>query len=295
MKKKYNSKNNSRLSNIERSHNFKFTKSLGQNFLRSDSIIEEIVSGAEINEEDLVIEIGPGSGALTELISNRAGKVIAIELDKEVIPVLKEVLGSRDNVEILNEDVLDIDLSLLIENAKMSDDSIKNVKIIGNLPYYITTPIIMKILKEGVPAVSITCMIQKEVAERINAKVGTKEYGALSIAVNYFCVVNKICDVSREMFMPVPKVDSTVLRLDIREKKAVKVESENIFFSLVKTGFGKRRKTLQNSLIGYRGMSKEEVTKLLESSGIDYQRRAESLTMEDFAKMATIMSRKEQI
>lgn len=278
---------------VERRHGFKFRKSLGQNFLKDHSVVEEIINAADVDNEDLVIEIGPGSGALTQLLAEKARRVVAVEIDKEVIPILKEVIGERETVKIINGDILKIDLREIIENTEGNNPDFERIKIIGNLPYYITTPIIMKILRERIPAKSITCMVQKEVADRINGKVGSKEYGALSIAVRYFCNVTKICDVPGYMFVPVPKVDSAVIRLDIKQEQSVKIINQDIFFSLVKTSFSKRRKTLQNAMTGYRGMDKNRVGEILKKAEVNPAARGETLDPDTFAKIANVISEME--
>ncbi|MGI6721191.1 MAG: 16S rRNA (adenine(1518)-N(6)/adenine(1519)-N(6))-dimethyltransferase RsmA [Anaerovoracaceae bacterium] len=276
---------------LKNKYNFRMTKSLGQNFLTDRGIIEEIVEGAEIGPDDLVIEIGPGMGVLTSVVAERARKVIAIEIDSGLLPILAQTLAEYDNIEIINADVLKSDLRKLIENARASDDKIDKVEIIGNLPYYITTPIIMKILEEEVPASGITVMMQKEVADRIKAHPGTKAYGALSVAVQYYCVVHDIAAVPREVFVPQPKVDSTVLRLEIRDKKPVDLLDEKFFFICIRAGFSSRRKTLLNCLTGLEGRDKDEIRALLVDMGIDPSRRAETLSIEEFAHLANNMKR----
>ena len=206
-----------------------------------------------------------------------------MEIDKNLIPILKETLSDVDNVEIVNQDILKTDVNQLIASL---GDSISGVKIIGNLPYYITTPIIMKLLEDGVKANSITVMMQKEVADRIKAFPGSKAYGALSVAVQYYCTVEAVVNVPKEVFVPQPKVDSTVLRLNIREDAPVKLLNREIFFRCVKAGFGQRRKTLLNSLMGIEGITKEGVKAALEAAGIDPSRRAETLDLEEFAKLS---------
>ena len=208
----------STIKDIKERYGFKLSKSLGQNFLTDKNIIDRIVESAEIGPDDLVIEIGPGIGVITREASEAAKKVIAVEIDKNLIPILEETLGDCDNVEIINRDILKTDVNELIRNCK---ECFSGVKIIGNLPYYITTPIIMKLLEDEVKADSITIMMQKEVADRIKAMPGTKAYGALSVAVQYYCTVEAVVNVPKDVFVPQPKVDSTVLRLSIREEKPV--------------------------------------------------------------------------
>lgn len=267
---------------IKDKHGFRLSKSLGQNFLIDKNIIDKIIEKSFITEDDLVIEIGPGIGVLTAEAAQRAKKVIAIEIDQNLIPILKETLVDYSNIEILNQDILKTDLAKVIASEK----KIKGVKIIGNLPYYITTPIIMKLLEDGVPADSITVMMQKEVAERIQSGPGNKTYGAVSVAVQYYCTIEQVAAVPKEVFMPQPKVDSTVLRLDIRKKRPIELADEKVFFSCIKNGFGQRRKTLLNSMNGVCGLGKEAVKEILESAGIDPIRRAETLSLTEFGRIA---------
>lgn len=266
---------------IREEFGFKFSKSLGQNFLTDKNIIDKIVDGAEIGPEDTVIEIGPGVGVITYEAAQQAKQVIAIEIDKTLIPILDKTLGEFDNVKVVNEDVLKLDINKLIE-----EEGAKGVKIMGNLPYYITTPIIMKILEEEVKADSITIMMQKEVADRIKAGPGNKIYGALSVAVQYYCTVEKVADVPRSVFVPQPNVDSVVLRLNIRDEKPVEVLDRKLFFDCVKAGFGQRRKTLLNSLQGIKGVDKSIISESLEAAGIEQSRRAETLSIEEFGAIA---------
>ena len=240
----------STIKEIGEKYDFKLTKSLGQNFLTDKNIIDSIIEGANLGKDDLVIEIGPGIGVITGEAAQAAGRVIAVEIDKNLIPILNETLSEYDNVEIINKDILKADVNKIIENERVSNQIKGEVKIIGNLPYYITTPIIMKLLEENVSASSIVVMMQKEVAERIKANPGTKEYGALSVAVQYYCTVDDIVDVPKEVFVPRPKIDSKVIRLNVRKEKSVKLSDRETFFKVVRAGFGQRRKTLLNSLSG---------------------------------------------
>ncbi len=277
----------STIKRIREAYGFKFSKSLGQNFLTDKHIIDEIVGGADIGPEDLVVEIGPGIGVITYEAAQLAKNVIAVEIDKTLLPILEETLGEFDNVRVINEDILKLDLNEVIEA-----EGSQNVKIMGNLPYYITTPIIMKILEDGVKADSITIMMQKEVADRIKAQPGSKNYGALSIAVQYYCTVDKVANVPRSVFVPQPNVDSIVLRLNIRKEKPVELENEKLFFDCVKAGFGQRRKTLLNSLQGVKGITKEIVAESLEAAGIESSRRAETLDLEEFARVANEVNKR---
>ncbi len=272
---------NSSIKNIKEVHGFRFSKSLGQNFLTDKNIVDKIVDGAGIGPEDTVIEIGPGMGVITWEAASRARKVIAIELDSSLIPILGETLARFDNVQIINQDVLKTDINELTEGEEAG-----HVKIIGNLPYYITTPIIMKLLEDKVKAESLTIMTQKEVADRIGAGPGTKSYGALSIAVQFYCQVEKVTDVSRNSFIPAPNVDSTVLKLKFRQQPAAAVRNEPLFFKCVRAGFGQRRKTLSNSMQTLQGVSKDLIRDSLDAAGIDPARRAETLSIEEFAKFS---------
>ena len=271
---------------IKEKYGFRLTKSLGQNFLTDKNIIDRIIEGAQIGENDLVIEIGPGIGVITYEASLAARKVIAVEIDRNLIPILAETLAERDNIEVVNRDILKTDVNALIAEAREKDPAIEKVRIIGNLPYYITTPIIMKLLEEGVCADGITVMMQKEVADRIKAPAGNKTYGALSVAVQYYCEVEQVVSVPKEVFVPRPKVDSAVLKLTIRDKKPVDLIDEKAFFACIKSGFGQRRKTLLNSLTGTYGLPKDEIRRILEEAGIDPVRRAETLDMNEFAAIA---------
>ena len=272
---------NSSIKNIKEVHGFRFSKSLGQNFLTDKNIVDKIVDGAGIGPEDTVIEIGPGMGVITWEAASRARKVIAIELDSSLIPILGETLARFDNVQIINQDVLKTDINELTDGEEAG-----HVKIIGNLPYYITTPIIMKLLEDKVKAESLTIMTQKEVADRIGAGPGTKSYGALSIAVQFYCQVEKVTDVSRNSFIPAPNVDSTVLKLKFRQQSAAAVRNEPLFFKCVRAGFGQRRKTLSNSMQTLQGVSKDLIRDSLDAAGIDPARRAETLSIEEFAKFS---------
>lgn len=272
---------------IKDKYGFKLSKSLGQNFLADKNIIDKIIEGSLIGKNDLVIEIGPGVGVLTAEAAQVAGKVIAIEIDKHLIPILKETLKEYDNIEVINKDILRTDLTEIMEqNREINGQKTEGVKIIGNLPYYITTPIIMKILEDRVAADSITIMLQKEVADRIKAGPGSRTYGALSVAVQYYCTVAHVTNAPKEVFIPQPKVDSTVIRLDIRKERPVVLTNEKTFFTVIKSGFGQRRKTLHNSLSGIYGMTKEEIFEVLTAVSIDPIRRAETLSIEEFAKIA---------
>lgn len=276
---------------ISEKHGFRRADSLGQNFLVDRNIIEKIIDAAELTENTLVIEIGPGMGALTQVAAEKAGKVIAVEIDRHLIPVLGEVVGHLDNVEIINQDILKTDINELIESEKKnfatSDHEIDKVVILGNLPYYITTPIIMGILERQIEMDTMVIMMQKEVAERIVAEPGGKTYGALSIACQFFCETNYVTTVPRTVFQPQPKVDSAVLRLDKRTELPWEIGAggRKLFFEVVRAGFNRRRKTLLNALTAL-GIDKTELRSILDGAGVEPSRRAETLSIQEFANVA---------
>lgn len=266
---------------------FKFSKSLGQNFLIDESVLDKMIAGSGINENTNVIEIGPGFGTLTQRLCMNAKKVVAIEIDKTAIPILSDNLNEFDNLTIINDDVLKCNLEDIIDR-EFGDESIK---IVANLPYYITTPIIMHILENRINADSLCIMIQKEVAERIAATPGTKDYGALSIAVNYYANPRMICHVPPSSFIPMPKVSSSVISLDILSEPSVETKSEKGYFKVVKAAFAQRRKTLLNALSNSPAipMSKDEIAKILQKCNIDEKRRGETLSLQDFADIANMI------
>lgn len=259
---------------------FKFSKSLGQNFLIDQDVLDSIVDAVEIDDETSVIEIGPGIGTLTQELAKKAEKVLAIELDDSLIPVLSETLANYKNIKVLHEDALKVDFKQLIQ-----DEGLKKVKVAANLPYYVTTPIITKLFEDKPGIESITVMIQKEVADRIAAGPGTKDYGALSLIVQYYAEVDTICIAPKECFIPQPKVESEVIRMSIREEPAVTVKDEAFFFSVIRAAFNMRRKTLWNALKPL-GLSPDALKKAFEESGIDPQRRGETLSMEEFGRLS---------
>lgn len=269
-------------------HNFKFSKSLGQNFLIDDNVIDKILNGARLSEGDNIIEVGPGIGTLTREMGKIADKVVAIEIDKSLIPILKETLGEFDNIEVVNNDILKVNIEELV---KEKFDN-KPIKLVANLPYYITTPIVMKFLEENIPVTDIVVMVQKEVADRMNAKPSTKDYGALSVAVQYYCDTEIVAKAPRHMFIPQPNVDSTVIGLHVREEKKYNVDNEDIFFKTVKASFGQRRKTLLNSLGGLGFLNKDEIKEVLKQANIDEKRRGETLTIEEFATLSNVINSK---
>lgn len=268
-------------------------KNLGQNFLINDEVVEKIIDSAEVNEEDLVIEIGPGLGNLTEYLLERAGKVIAIELDNRMIEILQDRFSLYNNFELLNQDVLKVDLDELIKNNK--SEKIKNAKIVANLPYYITTPIIMKLLEEKLDIESITVMIQKEVADRLIAKPGSKLSGAITYCVYYYATAESVTIVENNSFIPEPAVDSEVIRLLIRKEHPVELEDESEFFKLIKVSFMQRRKTLINSIVnGGIVSNKEEAKRIFDELELDYNVRGETLTIEQFARMSNYLVAKKK-
>lgn len=262
-------------------HGFKFSKSLGQNFLMDGNIVRKIADAGEITQDDYVIEIGPGIGTLTEELALRAKKVVAIEIDNTLLPILDETIGKYKNVEIVHEDVLKVDMEKLI-NEKLNGGP---VKVVANLPYYVTTPIIGKLIEDNLNLDAIIVMVQKEVAERMESGPGGKEYGSLSIFVNFYSKPKIIVKVPKTVFMPQPKIDSAVIKLDIK-KELPDVDKEK-FFKVVKASFSKRRKTLVNALSTYGfDIAKEDIKNTLKTLNIDENIRAESLSVEDFIKIS---------
>jgi dimethyladenosine transferase len=266
-------------------YKIKANKSLGQNFLIDDTVIEDIVGGASIGKDDLVIEIGPGLGSMTALLVEKAKKVICVELDKKMIKILNDRFIADDNIELINEDVLKLDLNKLIKQEKEQNE-IKDVKIVANLPYYITTPIIMKLLEENLDIASITVMIQKEVADRLIEIPSGKNTGAITYTVYYYCECEKIREVENTCFVPMPEVTSEVINLKLRKEPAVKVENKKVFFNIIKSAFMQRRKTLLNALVNTGVFkSKEEGAEILRKLNLREDIRAEKLTIEDFARI----------
>lgn len=259
-------------------YDFKFSKGLGQNFLLDYSVLEDIVSGAKVNNEDLIVEIGPGIGTLTKVLLPKAKAVYSIELDSKLIPILEEELKEYNNFKLLHEDALKIDYNQLIGGEK-------SVKVVANLPYYITTPIIIYLLTGGYNFKSLTVMVQKEVAERIIAKEGTKEYGSLSLLVQYYCDVQMVRKVLASSFIPQPKVDSIVVNMDKLDKPKVQVKSSEMFFAIIRDSFNMRRKTLRNSLKTLK-FSAEDMEKAFRNAEIDSSRRGETLSIYEFGKLS---------
>lgn len=267
---------------IVEKYGFSFKKNFGQNFLVDERVLGKIVSSAEISKDDVVIEVGPGIGTLTQALAKEAYKVVAVEIDTTLVPILGELLSDFDNIEIINEDILKVDVNAIAE--KYPD---KKIKMVANLPYYITTPIIMNVLENHIPVESITVMIQKEVAYRMKAQPSTKDYGSLSLAVQYYGEPYLVANVPQNCFMPRPNVDSAVIKLTVMDKPKVQVNNEKFMFEFIKAAFSQRRKTLVNCIFssGLLTLSKDEIGKMLNGLGYDERVRGESLTLEDYGKI----------
>ena len=270
---------------IMKKYNISANKSLGQNFLIDDEAVSTIVDTAKVTKDDLIIEIGPGLGTLTSKLLEKAGKVIAIELDKKMVLVLEDRFSLYDNFECINEDVLKVDLESLISEEKSK--GLKTAKIVANLPYYITTPIIMKLLEEKLDIETITVMIQKEVADRLVEEPGKANTGAITYAINYYTNPKVVLQVPNTAFIPAPDVNSTVIQLEVLQKPKIDVIDEEMFFKVIKYAFMQRRKTLLNSLTNSKILGeKEYIEKMLSELGIEKTIRAENLSLEEFAKIA---------
>nr|WP_239469367.1 MULTISPECIES: 16S rRNA (adenine(1518)-N(6)/adenine(1519)-N(6))-dimethyltransferase RsmA [Staphylococcus] len=264
---------------------FNFKKSLGQNFLVDVNIIHKIIDASQIDDHTGVIEVGPGMGSLTEQLAKRAKKVMSFEIDQRLIPVLKETLAPYDNITIINEDILKADIAKAVETYLNDCDKIM---VVANLPYYITTPILLNLMQQDIPIDGYVVMMQKEVGERLNAQVGTKSYGSLSIVTQYYTETSKVLTVPKSVFMPPPNVDSIVVKLMQRETPLVHVDNEEAFFKLAKAAFAQRRKTINNNYQNFfkdGKQHKESILKWLEQTGIDPKRRGETLSIQDFARL----------
>lgn len=277
---------------ILQKYNFSFRKKFGQNFLIDGNILEKIVDAAQITEADCVLEIGPGIGTMTQYLAERAKTVVAVEIDTNLIPILRDTLSSYNNVEIINQDILKVDINSIVEEQNGGNP----IKIVANLPYYITTPIIMSLLEKHVKLQSITIMVQKEVADRMQAGPGTKDYGALSLAVQYYTKPEIITKVPASCFMPRPNVDSMVIRLTKYEQPPVEALDEEFLFAVIRASFNQRRKTLINGLsnAGNIGISKERAAAVLEQMGLSVQIRGETLTLKQFAEFANCVLQKKE-
>lgn len=265
-------------------YSFAFQKKFGQNFLIDSNVLESIIRGAEITKDDFVLEIGPGIGTMTQYLCEAARQVVAVEIDKMLIPILEDTLSEYDNVEVINQDVLKVDIKSLADEKNNG----KPIKVVANLPYYITTPIIMGLFESGVPIDSITIMVQKEVADRMQTGPGSKDYGALSLAVQYYATAKVILNVSATCFMPRPNVDSAVIKLTRHKEPTVNVADEKLMFKIIRASFNQRRKTLVNGLKNSPELSfsKEQIVKAIEKIGKPETIRGESLTLEEFAELA---------
>lgn len=272
---------------ILQKYNFKFQKKFGQNFLIDTHVLEKIIESAGITKDDFVLEIGPGIGTMTQYLCENAREVIAVEIDNNIIPILGETLAAYDNVTVVNEDILKLDIAKV---AKEHNDN-KPIKVVANLPYYITTPIIMGLFESHVPLESITVMVQKEVADRMQSGPGTKDYGALSLAVQYYSKAEIVANVPPNCFMPRPNVGSAVIRLTCHEKAPVDVDDEKLMFKLIRASFNQRRKTLQNGINNAPDLNfnKEQVVAALDEMGVAPTIRGEALTLEQFAKLSNLL------
>ena len=272
---------------IIKKYNFAFQKRFGQNFLIDAHVINKIVAAADITKDDIVLEIGPGIGTMTQYLAEAAGHVYAVEIDKNLLPVLDETLSEYDNVTVVNNDILKVDIRELVSD--------REVKVVANLPYYITTPIIMGLFENHIPASSITVMAHKEVAMRMQAGPGSKDYGALSLAVQYYAKPYIVANVPPNCFMPRPNVGSAVIRLTKHEKPPVEVEDEALMFRLIRASFNQRRKTLQNGIHNAANLSfsKEQVVDALNALGLPESVRGEALTLEQFAALANELKKEE--
>ena len=273
---------------ILQKYNFSFQKKFGQNFLIDTHVLEKIIRAADIHEDDMVLEVGPGIGTMTQYLAKAAGKVVAVEIDKNLIPILSETLEGYGNVRIINEDVLKLDIPRLVEE----ENGGKPVKVVANLPYYITTPIIMGLFEEHVPIESITVMVQKEVADRMQTGPGNKDYGALSLAVQYYASPYIVANVPPNCFIPRPKVGSAVIRLTCHEHPPVDVADERLLFDIIRASFNQRRKTLANGLKNSDRLDfpKEIIMEAIERLGKGASVRGESLTLEEFAKLSNYLA-----
>jgi 16S rRNA (adenine1518-N6/adenine1519-N6)-dimethyltransferase len=277
---------------ILKKYNFTFQKKFGQNFLIDGHVLDKIIAGAGVTKDDMVLEIGPGIGTMTQYLAEAAGKVVAVEIDRNLLPILQETLADYDNVKVIHADVLSLDLEKLVQE----ENGGRPIKVVANLPYYITTPIIMGLFENHVPLKSITVMVQKEVADRMQVGPGTKDYGALSLAVQYYAKPYIVANVPPNCFMPRPKVGSAVIRLERYEEPPVQVADEKLMFRIIRASFNQRRKTLVNGLKNSPEIqfSKEEIEAAIETLGKGASVRGEALTLEEFARLSNILSSAEQ-
>ncbi|MCI5951210.1 MAG: 16S rRNA (adenine(1518)-N(6)/adenine(1519)-N(6))-dimethyltransferase RsmA [Anaerostipes sp.] len=273
---------------IIKKYDFAFQKKYGQNFLIDAHVLDKIIAAADVGPEDFVLEIGPGIGTMTQYLAEHAREVAAVEIDTHLIPILEDTLQDYDNVTIINEDILKLDMNALAQEKNQG----RPIKVVANLPYYITTPIIMGLFESGVPVENITVMVQKEVADRMQVGPGTKDYGALSLAVQYYAEPYLVANVPPNCFMPRPKVGSAVIRLTRHKEKPVQVKDENFMFRLIRASFNQRRKTLQNGLnnCAELAVTKAQVVEALEKMGLPATVRGEKLTLEQFAQLSDLLS-----
>ena len=273
---------------ILQKYNFVFQKRFGQNFLVDTRILEKIISAADITKDDCVLEIGPGIGTMTQYLCENAKKVIAVEIDNSLIPILEDTLSEYDNVQVINDDILKVDINKLVDEQNDG----RPIKVVANLPYYITTPIIMGLFESHVPINCITIMVQKEVADRMQEGPGSKDYGALSLAVQYYAKPQIVTNVPANCFMPRPNVGSAVIRLTKHKEVPVNVKDEKLMFKIIRASFNQRRKTLQNSVCnsGELNFTKDQVVKTLEEMGLSVTIRGEAMSLEEFAKFTNIIS-----
>lgn len=269
---------------VLKKYHFNFQKKYGQNFLIDTRVLDKIITSAEVTKEDCVLEIGPGIGTMTQYLAENAREVVAVEIDKALIPILQDTLSGYDNVTIINEDILKVDINKIVEEKNNGQP----IKVVANLPYYITTPIIMGLFESHVPLKSITVMVQKEVADRMQVGPGTKDYGALSLAVQYYAKPEIVANVPPNCFMPRPNVGSAVIRLTRYDKPPVEVKDESYMFGLIRASFNQRRKTLINGLLnsGNAGVTKEDILEVLEEMNLPTTIRGEALTLEQFAQLS---------
>ena len=275
--------NKNTISEITNKYDFRFKKDLGQNFLTDENIVLKIVDALELKEDEVVLEVGPGMGSLTQKLAEKAYKVYAVEIDTRAVNMLEETLSGYKNIEIINKDILKTDLSEILEEALQEN---RKIKFISNLPYYITSPILMKVLEDKVKFENIVVMLQKEVAVRLNANVNTKDYSSFTIAVDYYAEVERLFNVPKTVFVPMPKVDSTVLRVVPRKESKVNVDNEEMFFKVVKAAFMNRRKMAFNSLSNGLSLNKDLLKDALINAGLDEKVRAENITIEQFAELS---------
>lgn len=270
-------------------YSFAFQKKFGQNFLIDSNVLENIVEAAGITKDDFVLEIGPGIGTMTQYLCESTRQVLAVEIDKMLIPILEDTLSEYDNVEVINQDVLKVDIKSLVKEKNNG----RPIKVVANLPYYITTPIIMGLFESKVPIESITIMVQKEVADRMQTGPGSKDYGALSLAVQYYADAKVMLNVSATCFMPRPNVDSAVIKLTRHQEPPVAVKDESLMFRIIRASFNQRRKTLVNGLKNSSELdfSKEEITEAIKSIGKEENIRGEKLTLEEFAKLSNALGK----